>query len=329
MRHLQFVLIALAVNVFGTAALAQSPPKTTRVGILVNGGPGPVIEAFRKDFARLGYVEGQNLVLEPRYAQGRLDRLPELAAELVRLDVNVILTLGGPASRAAKDATTKIPIVFSIVTDPIAIGLVASRARPGGNVTGITSLDPEQAVRQFELIKELIPKLARIAILSDATIPGADAAGLAPIDRANDAAARKLGIRPQIIKVPDGPKPDFESAFAAMLQEGAEAVLVLEVPVPFAHRKQVADLAAARRLPTIFPGGQSDAGGVIAYGTSVADTWPRMSIVADRILKGARPSEITVETITRRELVINLKEARNLGVVVPPALLKRADRILE
>ena len=320
---LAFLGITLSCGI----GVAQQTTKIPRIGIMVNGGPGPVVEALKKDFAKLGYVEGQTIAFEPRYAQGQLGRHPELAADLVRLDVDAILTLGGPAARAAKDATSKIPIVFSIVTDPIALGLVASMDRPGGNVTGLTNLDPQQAARQMELLKEVFPALKRIAILSDADIPGADASGLAPIERSNVAAARALGLEPQVIKV-KGPTPDFDGAFAAMKSEGAEAVLVLEVPVTLVHGKRIAERATAQRLPTMFPGGQKSADGVIAYGTTVADTWPRMPIIADRILKGARPGDIPVEAISRRQLIINLKTAREAGVSIPAGVLARADEVI-
>jgi len=321
---LAFVAIAFSCG----APLAQQTTKIPRIGIMVNGGPGPVVEALKKDFAKLGYTEGQNIAFEPRYAQGQLGRHPELAADLVRADVDLILTLGGPAARAAKDATSKIPIVFSIVTDPVALGLVTSMERPGGNVTGLTNLDTAQATKQLELLKELLPSLTRVAILSDQDIPGADATGLAPIERANQAAARSLGLEPQIIKL-KGPTPDFEGVFAAMKQEGAGALLVLEVPVTLFHGKRIAELATAQRLTTMFPGGQKSAEGVIAYGTTVADTWPRMPIIADKILKGAKPADIPVEVMSRRQLIINLKTAREAGTSIPAGVLARADEVIQ
>lgn len=329
MTRRQFMLSAAAAGLLGTATHAQPASKTAKAGVLINGSPGPTIDTLRMGFAKLGYIEGQGFALEPRYAQGQLNRLPALAAELVQLDVGVILALGGPASRAARNATSTIPIVFSIVTDPVVLGLAASMDRPGGNATGITSLDPEQAVRQFELIRALFPKLTRIGILSDATIPGVDSSGLAPIERANDAAARKLGMQPVIVKLSDGPSPDLAGPLDGMVKDGVEALLVLEVPIPFNNRKAVAELAAALRLPTIFPGGQSDAGGLITYGTSVADTWPRMPIIADKILKGAKTADLAVETATRRELIVNLKAARALGLTVPDEFMKRADHVIE
>lgn len=312
-------------------AAAQQATKIPRLGLLINGGPGPLYDGIRNnlvnDFAKLGYVEGQNIVIEPRFAKGQLQKLPELAAELATLDVDIIAALGGPAAHAAQQASKTIPVIFAIVTDPVAIGLAASYERPGANVTGITSLDPQQAAKQFELLKEVFPKLQRVAILSDQTIPGADERGWAPIDRANDAAARALGLQPQILKI-KGPA-DLDGAFAAMQKERAEALVVLEVPVPWTHRKKVAEMAASHRVPTMFPGGQADANGIITYGTAVSDTWRLIPGYADKILKGAKPGDMPVGVITRRELVVNLKTAQDMGVTIPSEILKRADRVVQ
>lgn len=318
--------------VFGSAAgasRARTGSRSATIGTLINGGPGPIAEIFRTGFAKLGYAENGGFAIEHRYANGQLDRLPALAGELVRLGVNVILAAGGPASRAAKGATATIPIVFSIVTDPVALGLVASREQPGGNVTGITSLDPEQADRQMAVLRSVLPGLARVGILSDDTIPGADASGLAPIDRANAAAARSLGIEPIVRKVAGGASPDYAAALDDMRRNGAQALLVLEVPMPLRDGRMVAEAAAQRRMPTLFPGGQSAAGGLIAYGTSVRDTWPRLPVIADKILQGTKPGDIPVETVSRREFVINVRTARTLGLAIPDDVLKRADRLIE
>lgn len=328
MHRRRFMLSALAATL--PAGVAPAAPRAAKVGILINGGPGhPVMDAFRKGFAVLGYTEASGFTIEPRYAQGQLKRLPALAAELVQSGVDAIMALGGPAARAAKDATSTIPVVFSIVTDPVALGLVGSVDRPGGNVTGITSLDPDQAVRQFELIRTLLPKAGRVGILSDTTIPGVDSGGLAPIDRANLNAASKFGFEGFVRKVGDGPSPDYAGALDAMVKDGAEALLVLEVPMPLRDGKTVAELAAARRLPTVFPGGQSSSGGLIAYGTTITDTWPRMPVLVDKILKGSMPAELPVEAAARPELVINLATARALALTIPDELLKRADRVIE
>ena len=324
-----FLVAGAATSVAGKQlALAQREGKIYRIGMLSNWGSGPVFEALKNELANLGYVEGKNVVFEARFPEGKLDRLPGFAAELAALGVDVIATYGGPASAAARKATSTIPIVAAIVADPVGVGFAASLNRPGGNITGITSDDPSLGSRQYEILKQVLPNLARVAILSDADIPGADASGLVPIERANVAAARAAGITAQVLKV-RGPTPDFDSAFKAMVEQRVEALVVLEVPALFFTRKHIAELAAAHRLPTIFWGGASDAGGVFSYGTSFTDTFVGVPNVIDKILKGAKPADIPFEQITRRELVINLKAARALGLTIPADLLKRTDSVIE
>lgn len=303
------------------------------IGVLVNGAPGtPLSEAARsallQAFADLGYTEGRTLDLRFVHAEGRLERLPRLAEELAASRVDLILTLGGPASRAAADATRTIPIVFSIVTDPVALRLVRSMEAPGGNVTGVTNLDREQARAQMRLLKEAAPSLGRVAILSDADIPGGDADGHAPIDRDNLEAARLTGLPAKVVKL-KGPSPDLDGTFAALAAEGVDAVVALEVPVALLHRQRIAALATSHRMMSLLPGGTSDAGAVLTYGTTVADTWKRMPAIADRIAKGARAAEIPVETVARRELVVNLATAKKIGLELPPALAQRADRRID
>ncbi|MFA9441786.1 ABC transporter substrate-binding protein [Uliginosibacterium sp. sgz301328] len=308
---------------------AQQGAGVPRIGFLINGGPpatDPLMQSFAQDFARLGYTDARDIVLEPRFARGQIERQPELAAELVSLPVNVIVALGGPAARAAQKATSNIPIAFSIVTDPVALGLVESMSRPGGNITGVTSLDPNQAEAQIALLKQALPGIERLAILSDQAIPGADASGLAPIERANEAAARAAGLRPMTLKI-RGPE-DFDQAFASMTTERAQALLVLDVPVSFAHRKRIGELAIAHRLPAMFPGGMRDAAGVLTYGTNVADTWRLLPPYVDRILKGAKPGDLPVSTLSRRERIVNLQSARKIGVEIPPSVLDGADEVI-
>ena len=307
---------------------ARQSGKISRVGLMQNGVRGPDFDGLRNGFADLGYAEGRNIIFEPRFAEHQLDRHPSFAADLVRLGVDLILTFGGPATMAAKKVTTKIPIVFLLVADPVAIGVAASLGRPGSNATGVTNHDPQQAREQFALLKEVFPELTRVAILSDADIPGADASGLAPIERINDHAARALSIQPEVFKL-RGPSPDFGTVFAAMERAGAEALLVLEVPVPIVHRQRIAELAAARRLPTLFPGSLGDAGGLITYGTSVFDGLPRLPIIADNVLRGAEPADLPIEVITRRVLAINVATARRIGVTIPPGVLQRADNVIK
>jgi putative ABC transport system substrate-binding protein len=322
--------LALVQNV----AHAQEASKVYRVGVLVNGAatvdgkPNPQLEGLRKGLTQLGYVEGTHVAYEARFPEGQLERLPGYAEELVAKGVDVIAAFGGPATNAARKATTTVPIVAAIVADPVAIGVAKTLERPGGNITGATNNDPELAGRQMDILKTLLPKLSRVAILSDSDIPGADASGLAPIERANVAAARAAGLTVQVLKV-RGPKPDLETVFKAMVSEGTEALVVLEVPAVIITRKRVAELAAQHRMPTMFWGGASDSGCLLSYGTNVTANIPRMPIIIDRIFKGAKPAETPFEVVQQRELAINLKTARELGLAIPPELLKLADRIIE
>lgn len=330
-RRTAFAAIAtLMVTVPWLTSKAQESVKTPRIGVLVNGSAAnnAAVEAMRQGLGSLGYVEGKSVILEARYAEGKLERLPAFAAELAGLEVDVIATFGGPASNAAIQATKTIPIVFAIVADPVAVGFAVTMERPGRNATGITNNDPEQARLQMELLKELLPKLVRVVILSDQDIPGADASGLAPIERSAVAAARALGLQPKVLKL-RGPSPDLEAAFKAVGDENAEALLVLEVPVTLAHRKRIGQLAITQRIPSMFSAGSSDAGGVASYGTNVADTWPRVPSFIDQILKGAKPGDLPVEIITRREFSLSVKTARDLGLIIPVEVLKRADRVID
>jgi putative tryptophan/tyrosine transport system substrate-binding protein len=307
----------------------------SRVGIIINGGPGPFNDVFMRTFAQdlavLGLAEGQ-IHVESHFANGVLDRLPGIARDLAAQGYDILIGLGGPASKAAQEATATTPVIFSIVTDPVALGLVQTLERPGGNVTGVTSLDRQQAPKQMELFKEVFPRLERIGILSDQTIPGADANGLAPIDRANAEAARDLGLQPIVVKIPrptaERPVPDIEGTVASLASQGAQAVLVLELPIAFNHRHRIAEVAAQHRLPTMFPGGMGNAGGLITYGTNVADTWRRLPVFVTKIVAGAKPGDLPVEFVTRRELIINLKTVAQLDVQLPADLLARADQII-
>jgi putative ABC transport system substrate-binding protein len=307
----------------------QQAGKIYRVGVLLNrANPSPETESLREGLTQLGLIEGTNIVYDIRAAEGQLDRLPGFAAELVGKGVDVLVTYGGPPTNSARHATKSIPIVFALVADPVGIGAAATLERPGGNLTGVTNNDPEVPFRQMALLKEMMPKLSRVAILADSDTPGADASGLNPGQRANVTAAREAGLMPQVVKV-RGPQPDFDAAFRAMASEGAEALVVMEVPAVFTIAKTVAALATARRLPTMLWGGQGDAGGLMSYGTSYTATYPRVPVYVDRILKGAKPADMAIEVYSKHQLVINLKTARELGVTVPAALLKRADRVVD
>ena len=327
-RFLSPIILGLMLVISPNVSAAQDRTKNPRVGIILNDGPGPVFDALRQGFAQLGYIEGRNIIIEGRFAHGNLDRVPELAAELVGLKVDVIVSLGAVGAQAARKASPTVPIVFVGAIDPIAVGFAATLERPGGSVTGITSFDPQQARKQFELLQQVVPNLSRVAILSDEDIPRVD--GWNPLEKANDTAARAAGVQPQWLKV-KGPDPDLQGAFTAMKNERAEVLLVLDAPVPIIHQKRIADLAAKHRLPTMFLGGRrmSSAGGFIAYGTGLLDTFPRIPAYVDKILKGAKPGDLPIEVLTQHVLVINLKTAREIGVTVPPDLLKRADQVIE
>ena len=329
-RHFLQLGVGAVAFPFVTRVAAVGPDsKHPRIGVILNGGPGTVFDKLRQSFGQLGYVNGRNVLIEPRFANERLDRVPEFVAELISLDADVIVAVGIVAARAAQKATTTIPIVFAMVVDPIAVGIVKTLERPGGNLTGITSFDSHQPRKQFELLKSVIPKLSRVAILSDPDIPHSEAdPGWSPIERANETAARTLGLQPELFKV-KGINPDLDGVFAAIREEGSEALVILEVPATRRHQVRIAELAAKHQLPTMFPGDWQSAGGLITYGTSIVNTFPRLAEYVDKILKGAKPADMPVEINTRRRLGLNLKTARAIGVRIPRELLERADQITE
>ena len=307
-------------------AEAQQPKKVSRIAYLAaspasaNAGR---LEAFRQGLREFGYVEGENIVIEDRYADGKFDRLPALAAELVRLKVDVIITAGPPVTRAVKEATATIPVVMAQDGDPVGNGFVASLARPGGNITGMSQLAPEISGKQLELLKETVPKLSRVAVLGISTRPG-NAQALKEIELA----ARTFGVRLQYLDV-RGPK-DIETAFRAARKERAGAVLVLQGPVFTSQRTQVADLAAKSRLPAIYPQTEYvEAGGLMCYGVNTTDLFRRAAYHVDKILKGAKPVDLPVEQPKKFEFVINLKAAKQIGLTIPPNVLARADRVIK
>ncbi len=308
------------------AAEAQAPTKVYRIGFL--SGPSPAdlarqLEAFRQGLRELGYVEGQTIAIEQRFAGGRLERLPALAAELVRLKVDVIVTGASPAPEAAKQATSTIPIVFAISGDPVAEGVVSSLARPGGNVTGLASLSPEVVGKQLELLKQVAPKVSRVAVLQN---PSNHNHPLAL--REAEGAARALGM--QLHGLQAGSPAEIEAAFVAMRGERTNGVLVLRDALFFAQRTKIAALAAKNRLPAVSGiREEAEAGGLIAYGASVLLMYRRAATYVDMILKGAKPGELPVEQPERFELVVNLKTAKAFGLTIPPSLLQRADQVIE
>jgi len=319
---MKYILSGILALGFLAPAEAQQAAKVPRVGFLAPQGRSlPLFGAFQKGLADLGYVEGQNIVIEPRFAEGQLERLPDLVAELVRLKVNVLAVTGAVTARAAKKAVTDIPIVFAVVVDPVADNVVPSLERPGGILTGVTSFDPKQATKQIQLLMEVIPGLKRVAILGDQGVSEA-------LIKASEEQARTLGLQPQRLRV-TGPSPDLEAAFAAFKKERAEALLVLEEPVLGVQATRIAEMAAKDRLPTLFAPSRAAAGGLLAYGTSQVEAIRHMAAYVDKVLKGAKPSELPVEKVTRYELIVNQKTAREIGVAIPPEVLKRADQVIQ
>jgi len=318
---------SLATFVAGVSQ-AQQSSTVYRVGVLLNRTPGADFDQLKKGLAQLGYVEGTNIVFETRFAEGKLERLPGFAAELAALKVDVIATYGGPPTDAARKASTTIPIVAALVADPVAIGAAATLQHPGGNVTGVTNHDPERARKQLTILKEVFPGLSRVAFLSDSDIPGADANGFAPLDRDNNAAAASMNITSHTLRL-HGPTPDLDAAFDSVVAEKAEVLLVMEVPVAILNRKRIGEIALARRIPAMFWGGASDEGVLMSYGTTIFDTYPRMPLVVDRILKGAKAADTPFEQVTQQHFIVNRKVARELGVTIPAEVLKRADRVIE
>jgi putative ABC transport system substrate-binding protein len=304
------------------AAEAQTAEKVYRIGMLGSSSSDPLVEAFKQGLRELGYVEGRNIMVEYRSAEGRTERLPDLAADLVRLKVDVIVA-SSQGAVAAKQATTAIPIVMPIITDPVRLGLVASLAKPGGNATGFATQNDELPGKWMELVKETLPKASRVAVLFHPTYDGGVQL------KASEAAARSLGVRLQALKVerPD----DFGTAFAAVQKNRAEALIISSSPLFYTHRARLVEFAAKHRIPTIYH--QSEfvvgSGGLMSYGPDFNDLFRRSATYVDKILKGARPADLPVQQPTKFELVINLKTAKALGLTIPPSVLGRADQVIE
>jgi putative tryptophan/tyrosine transport system substrate-binding protein len=306
-------------------AQAQQPKKTPRIGFLSVGSASSMsarVEAFRQGLREHGYVEGQNILVEYRYAEGKLERLKELTGELINLRVEVIVTGGSQSTRPAKEATGTIPIVMAYEADPLASGVVSSLARPGGNITGLTSVYTDLTGKRLELLKEVIPKLSRVAILWNATVPGS-----AEALKEAEVASQSLGLKLQPLEVrsPD----DLDGAFHAAVKGRAGAFMVASNPVTFTHRKRVSELATQHRLPTIHGQIQfAEAGGLMVYGPNDADMYRRAATYVDKILKGAKPADLPVEQPTKFEFIINLKAAKQIGLTIPPNVLAQADKVI-
>jgi putative ABC transport system substrate-binding protein len=323
--------LTIATVVAGSVASAQQPKKIPRIAYLSGGNSTSANsalnaisqrEAFQQGLRQLGYAEGKNIVIEWRYAEGKLDRLAALAAELVSLNVDIIVTGGQGATRPAHEATNTIPIVMTQDPDPVRNGFAANLARPGGNITGLSTLAPELSGKQVELLKEIIPKLSRVAVFGNSTNP-ANAESL----RETEIAAGLLAVKLQYKDVRD--QKDIKTAFRAAGKEGANAILAVGTPLLNAHRTEVVDLAIKSRLPAIY--WRSDFvenGGLMSYGVSFTDLNRRAATYVDKILKGSKPGDLPVEQPKKFELVINLKTAKQIGLTIPPNVLARADRVI-
>ncbi|HEU4341899.1 MAG TPA: ABC transporter substrate-binding protein [Candidatus Binatia bacterium] len=322
-----FVLVALALVSFRLTE-AQQPRKVAQIGFLMSSASSDPrnpsrLDAFRQALRNLGYVEGKNIAIEYRYAEGKLERLPELAAELVRLQVDIIITAGNEPAEAAKNVTQKIPIVMAFSGDAVGLGFVSSLARPGGNMTGLTNLALELSGKRLELLKELVPGINRVATLFNPEGP-------APVLAFKEAhaAAQGLGLKLESmeVRVPT----DLDTAFRAAVKERADALMTLPGAFPSFHRKRIVDLAAKNRLPAVYPEIHfADVGGLMSYGSDRSEEFRRAAYFVDKILKGAKSSDLPVEQPTKFELVINLKTAKQIGLTIPPTVLARADKIIK
>jgi putative ABC transport system substrate-binding protein len=305
---------------------AQQAGKIFRIGFLdasTTSGSAVLLDAFRQELSKLGWVDGKNITIEYRFAEQRLDRLPELAAELVRLKVDLIVTTGRAPALAAKSATTTIPIVMTSFPDPVAAGVVASLARPGGNVTGLSNLAPELNSKRLEILKDAVPKLARVGYLQQAGSPGD-----LPLKDLR-AAAPVLKLKLEEIKAEANAK-GLESAFRTAKQKQIGAIAIGGGRTFFAERKRIVELAGKYRLPAIYPDKEFvEAGGLMSYGTDLTDLYRRAAVYVDKILKGAKPADLPVQQATKFEFVINLQAAKQIGLTLSPEFLSRANKVIK
>jgi ABC-type uncharacterized transport system substrate-binding protein len=322
----KIITIALGAMLLALSyyASAQQPARILRIGILVTSSASFIsarVEAFRQQLRTLGYVEGKNIVIEYRYAEGKPERLPDLAAELVRLKVDVIVIVGGPSVLAAKKASLTIPIVFAGSGDPVGSGFVSSLARPGGNITGLSIMAPDLNGKRLELLKEAFPKVVRVAFLWEGGARGNQTL------TETEAAAKALSVKLLSLEVRS--LDDFDSAFARAKRDGAQALITIAGPLVNTQQSQVLDFAAKNRMPAMYPTSELvEAGGLMSYAPTDADLWRRAADFVDRILKGAKPADLPVEQPTKFEFVINLKTAKQIGLTIPPNVSARADRVI-
>jgi putative tryptophan/tyrosine transport system substrate-binding protein len=324
MRRREFVtLLGGAMAAWPFKVGAQQTAKLPRLGFLTAGTDSPGLPALIESLRQSGWIDGKTIVIEYRYAENRNDRLPDLAADLVHLNVNVIVAAGTLAPLAAKHATTTIPIVMTSAGDPLESGLVASLAQPGGNVTGLSLMMSELSGKRLQLLKELMPGLSRVAVIWNSTNPYTTI-----VFKQTQDAARTLGIEVQSLAVKD--PADFEAVFELARQKRADALCTIDDPLTVSQLSQIVNFAAANRLPAIYGLREfAKAGGLMAYGASIPDLYRRAATYVDKILRGAKPGELPVEQPTRFDLTINLKTAKTLGLTVPQTLLVAADEVIE
>ncbi len=323
----QFLRISSALLAVPLVSFAQQPAaKVYRIGLLGGGSPSTAknnVEGLRQGLRDLGYVEGRNYILEFRWGEGRNDRLPELAADLVRANVDVIVTGGEPAIRAVRQATTTVPIVMGTVDDPVGAGFAASLARPGGNITGVSNVAVEMTGKWLELLREAVPRVSYVAVLWNPANPTHHA-----FWKEAQAGAQRIGIR--VLPIEFSSPDDFERVFTYMELERVDGLIVLPDPITSSNRVKLAELMAKRRLPGIALFRESaEAGFLMSYGISAFDNYRRAAAYVDKILKGAKPGDLPIEQGTKFDLVINLKTAKALGLGIPPSLLTRADDVIQ
>ena len=328
LKSVRLLTLCVTLVLCGAIAQAQQNKKIPRLGYISGSGdannPGPLVEAFRQGLRDLGYLEGKNILVEYRYAEGNVDRLPSLVVELVRLKVDVLVSSQVPGVRAAKQATNTIPIVMVVTVDPVATGLVDSLAHPGGNITGLTRLTRDLSGKRLELLKEVVPRISRVGVLWVASSPDATSAF-----KGYEAAARALKIPLQSLEV-SGPNPDLEGAFREAGKRRVSALITLGATLLNRYPKRIADLATKNRLPLMSEGSDfAEAGALASYATNDSENFKRAAVFVDKILKGAKPADLPVEQPTKFELVINLKTAKQIGVTIPQSVLFRADKVIK
>jgi putative ABC transport system substrate-binding protein len=325
-RRLLFAALSVPAGLAlpGTA-FAQQETKVPKVGVLLDIPPGIPLEPFQKGLEALGWSEGRTLLFEVRTTRGVAARGPRFAAELAGMELATVLAFGATAAQAMVKSTTKIPIAFAVAGDPIALGLGASLQRPGGNATGVASFVAQQPLRQLEVLKEALPGIERIALVSDFDLPRTD--GVNAMEQEYVDAANSLGLQPQLVMM-RGPTPNIDASFKSITDGRAQALLVLDAPITMTVGKWVVEVAGMHRMPTMFPGGQRAAGGLLTCGMSLAQAIARLPAYVDKVLKGTKPDELPIELISKMELIVNQRAAKTLGITLPPDLLKKADEVL-